>query len=184
MAEEKLHGLADRVFYAPIDYAFAVRRVLRRIRPSVVVILETEIWPVLYREAKRAGASSGDRERPYLQPRLSTISPLASLVPAGAGNGRMPSLRRASRIGSATSASARRPKRVTVLGNLKYDAAPPTSDPPQPVRDVMEQLQPTTVWIAASTMPGADSADVDEDRSGASMPFSNWRRRTRACCLS
>ncbi len=57
IAEERLSGLVDGIFYAPIDYAFAVRRVLARIRPSLVVILETEIWPVLYREAKRAGCS-------------------------------------------------------------------------------------------------------------------------------
>src|SRR5712692_1641073 len=57
IAEEKLGALADGIFYAPIDYAFAVRRVIRRIRPAAVVVLETEIWPVLYREAKRAGSA-------------------------------------------------------------------------------------------------------------------------------
>ena len=43
-------GLADGVFYAPVDYVFAVRRVLRALRPSVVVVAETEIWPNLFRE--------------------------------------------------------------------------------------------------------------------------------------
>ena len=47
----------DRVFFLPLDYRSIVRRVLRRLRPCAVVILETEIWPNLYREAKRAGAS-------------------------------------------------------------------------------------------------------------------------------
>ena len=56
MAGEKLAGLAQGVFYAPVDYAFAVRRVLRTLRPSVVVIAETEIWPNLIREVKRTGA--------------------------------------------------------------------------------------------------------------------------------
>src|SRR5207253_7686826 len=54
IAVERLSSLVDGIFYAPIDYAFAVRRVLRRIRPAVVVILETEIWPTLYRETKKA----------------------------------------------------------------------------------------------------------------------------------
>src|ERR1700732_1973334 len=57
VAEERLEGIATGIFYAPIDYPFAVRRGLRRIRPAAVVILATEIWPVLYREVKRAGAS-------------------------------------------------------------------------------------------------------------------------------
>jgi 3-deoxy-D-manno-octulosonic-acid transferase len=42
-AEDKFGALADGVFYAPIDYCFAVRRVLRTIRPRVLVVLETEI---------------------------------------------------------------------------------------------------------------------------------------------
>src|SRR5271166_1983580 len=48
IAQEKLSRTVDGIFYVPIDYAFAVRRVLRRIRPATVVILETEIWPILY----------------------------------------------------------------------------------------------------------------------------------------
>jgi 3-deoxy-D-manno-octulosonic-acid transferase len=56
-ARQKLAGLADGVFFAPLDYRSCVRRVLRRLRPSAVVVLETEIWPNLYRESKRAGAS-------------------------------------------------------------------------------------------------------------------------------
>ena len=50
IAGEKLLGVADGVFYAPVDYVGAVRRVLRTLRPSVVVIAETEIWPNLFRE--------------------------------------------------------------------------------------------------------------------------------------
>ena len=57
LAEDKLTPLVDGIFFVPIDYAFAVRRVLRRVRPSVVVILETEIWPILYREATNAGCA-------------------------------------------------------------------------------------------------------------------------------
>ena len=40
-----------------------VRRILRRLRPSAVVILETEIWPNLYRESKRARNRSTDGQR-------------------------------------------------------------------------------------------------------------------------
>ena len=57
VAESKLSDLADGVFYAPVDMCFAVRRVLRLIRPSVLVVFETEIWPNLYRETRRAGAA-------------------------------------------------------------------------------------------------------------------------------
>ena len=164
LSEEKLRGLADRVFYAPVDYAFAVRRVLRRIRPSVVVILETEIWPVLYRETKRAGSSlviaSGrisDRTFPRYRRwrfffRQVLQWPDAILAQSAQDRERYVA------IGAPA-------EKVMALGNLKYDAAPPRSDPPRPIAEVLEKLRPTAVWIAASTMPGADAADVDEDEA-------------------
>ncbi len=54
-ARERLGNLVEGCFYAPLDYAGPVRRVLRTIQPSLVVVLETEIWPNLFREVKRAG---------------------------------------------------------------------------------------------------------------------------------
>ncbi len=53
-AQEKLS--ADGFFYCPFDFAFAVRRVLRKLKPSLVVMAETELWPNLFREARAAGA--------------------------------------------------------------------------------------------------------------------------------
>jgi len=43
---------AALVFYFPIDLAWAVRRVLRAVQPSVVLIMETELWPRLLRECR------------------------------------------------------------------------------------------------------------------------------------
>ncbi|HWY46523.1 MAG TPA: tetraacyldisaccharide 4'-kinase, partial [Bryobacteraceae bacterium] len=53
---------------------------------------------------------------------------------------------------------------IEVLGNLKYDVAPIHSDPPKLVVDLLAKLRPSTIWIAASTMPPADSSDVNEDQ--------------------
>ena len=55
IAQEKLGALTAGIFYAPLDYAFAVRAVLRALRPALVIVAETEIWPNLYREVKRTG---------------------------------------------------------------------------------------------------------------------------------
>ena len=41
---------AALVFYFPIDWAWTVRRVLRRINPSALFVMETELWPRLFRE--------------------------------------------------------------------------------------------------------------------------------------
>jgi len=43
----------DVCIYFPFDFLPAVRRTLDRVRPSLVVIMETEIWPNFTREARR-----------------------------------------------------------------------------------------------------------------------------------
>ncbi len=55
-ADQKLSGIADGIFFAPVDYVFVVRRVLRALKPALVVVAETEIWPNLFREVRRTGA--------------------------------------------------------------------------------------------------------------------------------
>src|SRR5258708_9388732 len=44
---------AAAVFYFPIDWSWTVRRVLRTLRPAAVLIMETELWPHLFRECRK-----------------------------------------------------------------------------------------------------------------------------------
>src|SRR5229473_555568 len=44
---------AAAVFYFPIDWAWTIRRVLRTLQPAAVLIMETELWPHLFRECRR-----------------------------------------------------------------------------------------------------------------------------------
>ena len=46
------------VFFCPIDFGPLVWKVLRMIRPSALVILETEIWPDMVRQTRRSGAKN------------------------------------------------------------------------------------------------------------------------------
>lgn len=54
VAREQLEGV-DGCFYFPFDWRGPVGRAFQRIRPAIVVILETEIWPNFLREAHREG---------------------------------------------------------------------------------------------------------------------------------
>jgi 3-deoxy-D-manno-octulosonic-acid transferase len=54
MAAERLGGV-DHLFFIPFDFAFAVRKVFRRLKPDLLVLAESEFWPRLLREAHRAG---------------------------------------------------------------------------------------------------------------------------------
>ncbi len=162
VAEQKLGSLVDGIFYAPLDYTFAVRRVLRRIRPAVVVILETEIWPVLFREVKRAqcglmvlNGRISDRTAPrYRSMRwvFRSVLQLPDIIYAQTERDRLRYID-----------AGAMPETVRVGGNLKYDAAATDARPPSFVSGLVEQLRPSLVWIAASTMPGVASDDVDED---------------------
>jgi 3-deoxy-D-manno-octulosonic-acid transferase len=44
------------VFYCPLDFSWAVRAALKRIRPNLLVLAELELWPNLIRAAKKHGA--------------------------------------------------------------------------------------------------------------------------------
>ncbi len=46
---------ADAIFYFPLDWTFCVRRAIDAVKPSLVLVLETEIWPNFLREARRRG---------------------------------------------------------------------------------------------------------------------------------
>ncbi len=155
-AEDKLRGLADAVFFAPIDYALPVRRVLRRLRPRAVVVLETEIWPNLWREARRFGCALivvngriSDRALPrYRRWRWFFAHvlelPDALLVQSERDRARYLEL------------GAPAPR---AIGNLKYDFRPAGAPAPA-IGEFIARLRPERVWIAASTMPPDEEETV------------------------
>ncbi len=160
--DQKLAGLADGVFYAPVDYVFAVRRVLRTLQPSVVVVAETEIWPNLFREVKRTGAALtlvngriSDRAFPRYRPYAWFFG--AVLAAADSVLAQSDELReRFVALGAPAG-------RVRTTGNFKYDFEARPAAPGSPVLAVLERVKPAGVWIAASTMPPAEAGDPDED---------------------
>ncbi len=56
LAQKIFAGKADAIFYFPFDWKFSVRKALANYRPSLVLLMETEIWPRFIREAKLSGA--------------------------------------------------------------------------------------------------------------------------------
>ena len=53
VAREAFAGDAALVFYFPFDWAWSVRRALRAVNPSAVLVMETELWPRFFRECGR-----------------------------------------------------------------------------------------------------------------------------------
>ncbi len=161
-AEQKLAGVVDGVFYLPFDYVSCVRRVLRAIRPSLVVILETEIWPNLFREVKRSGASLlvvNGRISDRAIGRYRAQRWFFKTVLAHADEILVQGERDRERYIEAGAP----PHSVHSGGNLKYDFEPVQARVPEAVDLFIERTQPAEVWIAASTSAAVEAGDPDED---------------------
>ncbi len=136
-----------------LDIRSCVRRAIRRLRPRAIVMVETELWPMLFRQARVAG------------------------VPVFIVNGRLSdrafrrTLRLASLYGKAleqvhvaaqSEEHAARfkllgafPDRVQVMGNLKYDLQPPADF--ERVREELARLVPPgPLWVAGSIREGEE----------------------------
>ncbi|HEV7376830.1 MAG TPA: 3-deoxy-D-manno-octulosonic acid transferase [Pyrinomonadaceae bacterium] len=53
VARDAFRDQAASVLYFPFDWAWTVRRALKTVNPSVVLIMETELWPNFLRECRR-----------------------------------------------------------------------------------------------------------------------------------
>jgi 3-deoxy-D-manno-octulosonic-acid transferase len=135
LAKERI-PFADAVLYFPLDWAFCVRKVLDAVKPSIVIILETEIWPNFLRETKRRNVPvlflSGrisDRSFARFQQYLGLfgfyLKPLLASVLSNGAAFLMQTPQDAERI-RALGAPA---DRVAISGNLKYDMELPDSTP-------------------------------------------------------
>ena len=135
LAKERM-AFADAVIYFPLDWAFCVRRALAAVKPAIVVILETEIWPNFLREASESGVPvvfvSGrisDRSFARSQSWLSLfgfyLRPFWKDALGRAAAFWMQSEKDAERV-KALGAPA---TKVQVGGNLKYDMQLPKSTP-------------------------------------------------------
>ena len=135
LARERM-PFADAIIYFPLDWAFCVRRALTAVRPSLVLVLETEIWPNFLREAGRrkipvvfVSGRISDRSFARYQSYLGVfgffLRPFLRNALSNASAFLMQSEKDAERV-RALGAPA---DRVQVSGNLKYDLELPSPTP-------------------------------------------------------
>jgi 3-deoxy-D-manno-octulosonic-acid transferase len=148
----------DHTFYFPIDLPWCVRRTLDCVRPQMVIIAETEIWPNFLRECRSRGVrvvmiNGRISDRSFSRYRL-VRRWLSRVFEDYAVIGMQSELDR-QRI----EVLGADPRKVTVFGNLKYDAA----DSARPISTQLAKFLRAwpRVWIAASTMPGEEVLVLD-----------------------
>ncbi|MBS0194210.1 MAG: lipid IV(A) 3-deoxy-D-manno-octulosonic acid transferase [Proteobacteria bacterium] len=146
--------------YLPGDLRGAVRRFLAHARPRIGVVMETEIWPNLYLEMRRAkvplllvNARLSQRSlngylpvRPLIRMALNCVDEIAAQSQSDA--------QRFVRAGA-------REDRVHVSGNLKYDLRLPDGFAAQAGERRAAWGAARPVWIAASTHEGEEAFVVE-----------------------
>lgn len=120
LAQNMLRDKADAVFYFPFDWKFSVRRALDNFKPSLVLLMETEIWPRFIHEAKASGAKvaivNGRLSEKSFQ-RYSWVRPFVNSVLADVDLALTQDYADADRIEKLGLS----PMKIKVTGNLKFD---------------------------------------------------------------
>src|SRR4051794_40697393 len=160
LARKKYADLS--VFYCPLDFSWAVRNAMRRIRPTIVVLAELELWPNLIRAAKDHGARVAivnGRMSDHSFPGYRRIRPLVAAV-----------LRQIDLIAAQNDESADRFRalgaptgRVVVTGSLKYDGAQTDRNNPrtQSLRELADIAESDIVFLAGSTQEPEEQYAID-----------------------
>lgn len=157
-ASEQLYGDSVLRVYLPYDYPFAVNRFLRRFRPKLGILMETEIWFNLIRSCQMTSTPllllnarmSENSARGYARFSRLTRNALVNLAAVAAQT--------ADDAARLTSLGA---KNVSVMGNLKFDIEPPPA-----VLELGKQLRELfgstrKIFLAASTREGEEVLLLD-----------------------
>ena len=123
---KKIPGI-EQLIYLPLDFPLIVRSALRRIRPSMIALIETEVWPNLVAEAARRNipvsivngrlsARSYLRYRRFLLFFSSTLKCFRDVLARGEKDAE-----RFLDLGATS---------VRVSGNVKFDTPSPPQKPP------------------------------------------------------
>ncbi|WP_049623088.1 lipid IV(A) 3-deoxy-D-manno-octulosonic acid transferase [Frateuria defendens] len=146
--------------YLPYDLPFAVSRFLKRVRPRLAMMVETEIWPNLYFACYRRGIPLMIVNARLSERSLRGYKPLQGVVRSA--------LRCVRQVAAQSRPDAARyrllgadPERIVVSGNLKFDMPVPVDAMEKGIalRACWGRLRP--VWIAGSTHEGEELAVLE-----------------------
>ncbi|MCM2269342.1 MAG: 3-deoxy-D-manno-octulosonic acid transferase, partial [Thermoanaerobaculia bacterium] len=141
--------------YLPYELGFAVRRFFDGVRPRALVLVEGDYWPLVLREARRRGVPAivvngriSDRSFPRLRWVRWAVRPL--LLDPVAHFGVQTALDRDRLLALGVAG-----ERITVTGNLKFEAAPPAAAP-ELAGWIRQLAGGRPVLVAGSTMAGEE----------------------------
>jgi len=165
----QLFGARVAARYAPYDLPLFVRRALRRYRPALCVVIETELWPNFFALCARA-------QVPVLVASARLSARTARVYQ------RFPGLLRAAlaanvEVAAQSAADADRyrqlgvpPQRLHVTGNLKFDREPPPGVEARGAA-LRAQLAPRrALWVGGSTHDPEERYLLEAQRALQDLP--------------
>lgn len=158
VARKELEGTVKAVIPMPVDSWLCVRRIVHYIKPSVFVLVETDIWPALIGYLKRMGIKTilingrisprtfkSYQRFPFLVRRM--FKPLElCLMQSDLDRDRL------------ILSGIESPRKVVTIGNIKFDREWKTMGAEKRSR-LLRSLgfdPEDTIWVAGSTHPGED----------------------------
>ncbi len=153
---------SERVFFCPLDFSWAVRRTLKNLKPTQLVLAELELWPNLIRTAERRSVPVR-----VINGRLSSHSAARYVKFSRLTR---PMFRRLAWVGCQDEECRERfaacgvyEDRLDVTGSIKFDEAPSSRDSIDvQVRTQWSGADPWhRVWVVGSTQAGEESMAID-----------------------
>lgn len=157
VAQKELKGNFNALLPMPIDFWWCIRRIVNHVRPSVFILIETDIWPGLIDHLRRRGIRSvlvngrvsPRTSRSYLRFPFFTrmmYEPLESCL--------MQSELDRERLLKA----GIEPGKVRTVGNIKYDRewTPMGQEERQTLLRALDLGSEDLIWVAGSTHPGEE----------------------------
>src|SRR5688572_2804117 len=159
------HLFGNRVHlrYVPLDLPGSVKRFFDRVQPKLAMILETELWPNLYRECGLRGVPLVLASARISPRSVGKYRRMVSLFRATLSHGIVIAAQsesdadRFQSIGATTG-------RTHVTGNIKFDFQPPAGIEAQGLRWREEQAPGRPIWVAGSTHEGEEAIVLDAHR--------------------
>lgn len=147
--------------YFPLDFPWTVRRAFNAVRPSILILMETEIWPNVLNEAHRRGVPAlllNGR----VSDRMAAANPFVRMVYrrvfshlSAAGMQSAGDLERLNRLGAP-------PSLAKVTGSMKFDGLVAPEDEAR-ISKLRAQVNPggAPLIVAGSTHPGEEEPLID-----------------------
>jgi 3-deoxy-D-manno-octulosonic-acid transferase len=150
------------VFYCPLDFTWAVRRAMRSLRPTLLVLTELELWPNLIRAARQGGTKVAIINGRLSEKSFRGYRRLSWLIRKTLEQVDLAAVQN-DEYAARFLALGARPSAVQVTGSIKFDGARTSRDNPDTLR--LAQLagiaEGDVVFLAGSTQEPEEALALD-----------------------